>query len=251
MTLTILLKYSSGGEAVFVGLLQGLLIAGVFGLYYWIKGKKKKAKEEEITPYSNKTHVAIDMEAEKEEELKRLQVIANQKEYAQDTDSIISQKLIQLVKELSDLTSELETGKNEKMITCESNMLFFILVWLVLAEETTDNSEIHSLFVQNLPDFEDYIKTEYEGLFRSNGIDADKYFSNRIDLFRDELRKYTQNSTYAFPKVTAAFYQTPLELNLKDYFGMGNLFISNCIPVWKDAVRQPVKILLAYKNQKE
>lgn len=250
MTLTILLRYSSGGEAIFVGLLQGLLIAGVFGLYYWIKGKRKK-KKEEIIPYSNKIHVAIDMEAEKEEKLKRLQSIENQKESTEDIDSVISQRLILLVKELSDLTSELETGKNEKMITCESNMLFFILVWLVLAEETTDNSEIHSLFVQNLPDFEDYIKTEYEGLFRNNGINADKYFSNRIDLFRDELRKYTQNSTYAFPKVTAAFYQTPLELNLKDYFGMENLFISNCIPVWKDAMREPIKILLAYKNQKE
>lgn len=250
MTLTILLRYSSGGEAIFVGLLQGLLIAGVFGLYYWIKGKRKK-KEEEIIPYSNKIHVAIDMEAEKEEKLKRLQSIENQKESTQDIDSVISQKLIQLVKELSDLTSELKIGKNEKMITCESNMLFFILVWLVLAEEATDNSEIHSLFVQNLPDFEDYIKTEYEGLFRNNGIDADKYFSNRIDLFRDELRKYTQNSTYAFPKVTAAFYKTPLELNLKDYFGMENLFISNCIPLWKDAMREPIKILLVYKNRCE
>lgn len=250
MTLTILLRYSSGGEAIFVGLLQGLLIAGVFSLYYWIKGKRKK-KEEEIIPYSNKIHVAIDIEAEKEEKLKRLQSIENSKEYIQDTDSIVSHKLIQLVKELSDLTSELETGKNKKMITCESNMLFFILVWLVLAEETTDNSEIYSLFVQNLPDFEDYIKTEHEALFKNNDIDADKYFSNRIDLFRDELRRYTQNSTYAFPKITVAFYRTPLELNLKDYFGMENLFISNCIPLWKDAMRESIKILLVYKNHCE
>lgn len=42
MILSILLKYSSGGEAIFVGLLQGLIIAGVFGLYYWIKGNKKR-----------------------------------------------------------------------------------------------------------------------------------------------------------------------------------------------------------------
>lgn len=236
MILAILLKYSTTGEALFVGGLQGLLIAGVFGLYYWIKGKKKKEKEEEIIPYSNKTHVAIDMETEKES--------------SQNTDYIISQKLIQLVTEMSDSTSQLDTGKNQNMISCESNMLFFILVWLVLAEETTDNSEIDSLFVQNLPDFENYIKTEHRSLFQYYVVDADKYFSNRIDSFREELRKYTQNSSYAFPKITAAFYQTPLQLNLKDYFGIENLFISNCIPMWKDAMREPIKILLGYKNSR-
>lgn len=47
MILSILLKYSSSGEAIFVGLLQGLIIAGIFGLYHWIKGKKKRKKDSE------------------------------------------------------------------------------------------------------------------------------------------------------------------------------------------------------------
>lgn len=46
MILTILSKYSSGGEALFVGALQGLFIAGVIGLYYWIKSKKKEKRRD-------------------------------------------------------------------------------------------------------------------------------------------------------------------------------------------------------------
>lgn len=249
MILTILSTYSSGGEAIFVGLLQGLIIAGVYGLYYWIKGNKKKTEEEKIIPYSNKTHVSIDLEAKKKEYLKKDQPSAIQIDPSLDKDRLISQKLIQLVKELSGATSELGTGENEKVIACESDMLFFILVWLVVVEETTANNEIHTLFSDNLTDFEDYIKNEYRDLFKYQVVDANKYFSNRIDIFRDELRKYSQNSTYAFPKVTAAFYKTPLDLNLKDYFGMENMFISNCIPMWKNMMIQPIQILLAYKNQ--
>jgi len=240
MTLTILLKYSSGGEAVFVGLLQGLLIAGVLGLYYWIKGKKKQKKEEDISESPTNNGVI-----DKKEKVPNSFKPPTQQE---DADNVISQKLLQLVIELSELTSDLSIDKNKKAISCESNMLFFILMWLVLAEETTDNSEISTLFVQNLPDFEDYINDEYADLFRHYVIDTDKYFSNRIDLYRDEIRKYTQNSSYAFPKITAAFYRTPLKINLEDYLGIENMFISSYIPIWKDAMREPIKILLAYKS---
>lgn len=42
----ILARYSSGGEALFVGIMQGLLIFGVIGIYRWIKSNRKKNKKE-------------------------------------------------------------------------------------------------------------------------------------------------------------------------------------------------------------
>lgn len=43
--LILLTNYSSGGEAMFVGLLQGLLIFGVIAIWSAIRKKKKKFED--------------------------------------------------------------------------------------------------------------------------------------------------------------------------------------------------------------
>lgn len=160
---------------------------------------------------------------------------------------LISEKLLEGVLRISKTAVEgLKSNQDEKRVLCESIMLISSIVVVQIFQKVKDNDRTEMLSSEYLIPVREYFKDNHSDLFEDD-FSVDEFVDNRISIYTYEIAKYLVDKEFAFPKTTYCIYISPMDKKVDNHFGVENMEINLCIPIWMKALDMPIDILLLLK----
>lgn len=158
--------------------------------------------------------------------------------------TLISKKLLEGVVSISKTAvAGFKSHQDEELVLCECIMIISsIAIRQVLIK--IDNDDKTAMLISEYKQFVyNYFKDNHSELFEDD-FTFNKFVDNRFLIYTKEIYYYSVDKEFEFPKATHSIYISPMDEKVENHFGVENMEINLCIPIWMKALDVPIDILL-------